>query len=128
MRMRGNRKGEALAVMLAIMLAGGLVLWLATGRLHMMPGHGRAKGMHKEPSPPASVGPENDSEGTPPRVEEDDHPGRGPGSRRDDAEPVAKDSHGGRYPDSLHFDVEDKTRDPEAMPRDPGGIKPAAKT
>lgn len=125
-----NEKGEAFVVMLAIMLAGGLVLWLATGRVHMMPGHGGAKGMHEEPSSPASAGPEKDSEATPPRVDEDDDPGGGvgPGSRRDDAEPLAIDAYGGRYPDSLHWDAGDKTRDPEGTQGDPDGIKPAAKT
>jgi len=125
-----NEKGEAFVAMLAIMLAGGLVLWLATGNFHMMPGHGGVKGMHKQESSPAPAGLKSDSAATPPRVDEDDNPERsvGPRSRRDDAEPLAIDSSGGRYPDSLHWNAGDKIRDPEGMPRDPGGIKPAAKT
>lgn len=126
----GREKGEAFVVMLAIMLAGGLVLWIATGNFHMMPGHGGAKGMHKQESSPAHEGLKNDSAATPPRADEDDDPGGGvgPGSRRDAAEPPATDSYGGRYPDSLHWDAWDRTQDPESMPRDPGGIEPAAKT
>jgi len=88
MRMRGNRKGEAFVVMLAIMLAGGLVLWLATGRFHMMPGHGGTKGMHKEDSSTSVGDPKNGPDVPPPQVEDDDpEPGAGPGSRRDGGEP-----------------------------------------
>lgn len=127
--MKRNEKGEAFVVMLAIMLAGGLVLWLATGRFHMMPGHGGAKGMHRQESSPAPDGLKNDSAATPPRVDEDDDPGGGvgPGSRRDDAEPLPTDAYGGRYPDSLHWDIGDKTRDLEGTQGDPDGIKPGEK-
>lgn len=127
---RGKEKGEAFLVMMGIMLAGGLVLWLATGRLHMMPGHGGAKGMHMGDSSPATDGPRRDYSAPPPGVEENapEH-GVGQGSRRDDAEPVAANDHGARIPDSLHWVVGSPEPDRmEGMPGGTVGINPAEKT
>lgn len=65
---RGKEKGEVFVVMLAFMLASGLVLWLATGRFHMMPVHGK-KGMYMEDSSPATDGPRRDVSAPPSRCE-----------------------------------------------------------
>ncbi|HSM00103.1 MAG TPA: hypothetical protein VK944_08270 [Candidatus Limnocylindria bacterium] len=125
---RGKEKGEAFVVMLAFMLASGLVLWLATGSFHMMPVHGK-KGMHMGDFSPATDGPRRDFSAPPPGVEEN-APERavGPGSRRDDTDTVAAHDHGARIPDSLHWIGSPEPDRKEGMPRGAGGINPVENT
>jgi len=61
------RQGQAvMAVMMGIMLIGGLVLWVTTGKFHMMPSHGDKHG-----KPEAVVAPPQGQGGVPadPRIQ-----------------------------------------------------------
>lgn len=75
-----NRRGEAvMAVMMGVMVIGGLVLWLTTGHFHMMPmggGHGHGSresgaaetGTHRQgeaDAPPSGADEHGDHGGTP---------------------------------------------------------------
>ncbi len=40
MRLRGERGEGVMLVLMGAMIAGGIILWLATGDFHMMPTHG----------------------------------------------------------------------------------------
>ncbi|MCL5966853.1 MAG: hypothetical protein M1550_06600 [Deltaproteobacteria bacterium] len=40
MKRRGEKGEAVMAVIMGVMIVGGLILWAATGHFHMMPGHG----------------------------------------------------------------------------------------